>query len=107
MAITPKMVLLELVLVSFLSFTGYAIWSVGYLGFFELVLSSTVSTLLFVDLSICLTLAAVWMWQDSRESGVSPLPYFIVGLLFGAAGPLAYLIHKEMKTARRSVPATA
>ncbi len=48
--------------------------------------------LLFVDLTISLSLIAVWMYLDSRERGKPFLPYVLVTLFLGSAGPLLYLI---------------
>ena len=41
------------------------------------------TTLLFTDLSIALSLVMLWMWQDARERGVSVIPYVL--LTFGLA----------------------
>lgn len=98
MTITPKLVALEIVLLGFLAFTGYAIIQYGYLGFFDQVLGSTVSMLLFTDLTICLSLAGLWMFFDARQRDLPVAPYLVVGLALGAAGPLMYLIHREMRS---------
>ncbi len=55
---------------------------------------------MFFDLSIALGLFVVWMVQDAHARGGSWLPYALVTLFFGAAGPLLYLI-------RRPEPAAA
>lgn len=94
-----KILTLSAALVGFLSLTAAVVLQHGYLGFFELVLSNTASMLAMVDLVICLALFGIWMWGDAQEHGISAVPYLIVGLLFGAAGPLLYLIVRERKLA--------
>ena len=97
---TGKMVLLETVLIGFLALTGYVIWEHGYLGFFELALANTATMLLGLDLVIALTLAMVWMWNDAQERGTSAVPFAVITLTFGAAGPLLYLIFRERALAQ-------
>ncbi|MDH3687325.1 MAG: DUF2834 domain-containing protein [Myxococcales bacterium] len=92
---TGKMIGLEVVLTAFLALTGYVIWEHGYLGFFELALANTATMLLSFDLVITLSLATVWMWNDAKERGTSAVPFALVTLTFGAAGPLLYLIFRE------------
>ena len=105
---TPRLLALDLVLTGFLALTGYAVWQYGYLGFFELAFANAATTLMFVDLAIALVLVAVWMWHDARETGVPGVPYLVVGLFLGAAGPLAYLMHREWRSRRRvTAPAAA
>lgn len=100
MHFTPKLVALDVVLTSFLALTGYAVWQHGYLGFFDLAFANAATTLVFVDLSICLGLFLVWMHGDARERGLPFLPYLLVGLTLGSAGPLAYLMHREWRESR-------
>jgi len=104
---TGKMVLLEGVLAGFLALTGYVIWEHGYLGFFELALSNTASILMGLDLVIALTLALVWMWNDAQERGTSVVPFALVTLAFGAAGPLLYLIVRERAESQSEAVAAA
>ena len=91
---TGRQVLLWTVLLVFLGLTTFVVAEVGYLGFFELAASNWVSRLLFVDLTISLSLVLVWMYLDSRERGKPFVPYALVTLFFGAAGPLLYLIRR-------------
>ena len=94
---TGKRVLLWSVLFVFLSLTVFTVAEVGYLGFFEVAASSWVGRLLFTDLVITLSLVSVWMYLDSRERGAPFLPYALVTLFLGAAGPLLYLIRRREK----------
>lgn len=85
-------------LITFTALTGYAVYEVGYLGFFELAVANWATRVLFLDLVIALSLITVWMARDARErhgSATAITPYAIVTLLFGAAGPLLYLIQRE------------
>ena len=49
------------------------------------------------DLVITLSLVLVWMYLDSRERGEAFVPYALVTLFLGAAGPLLYLIRRRDK----------
>ena len=97
---TTRMIVFELLFVLFSVFTGYAVWVHGFVGVFEEIFSSTAGMLLFTDLAISLLLVTAWMWVDSRERGLRFLPYALVGLLFGSAGPLLYLIARERQSIR-------
>ena len=85
------------VLALFIGLTAWAIYQHGYVGFFELAMANWATRLMFVDLSIALTLSVVWMVQDARARGGSWLPYALVTLFFGAAGPLLYLISRPAR----------
>jgi hypothetical protein len=91
---------LEIVLLGFLALTGYAVYQHGYVGFFEWANYNSATRLMFVDLAIGLTLILAWMWNDARSRGLSVLPYAVLTLAFGAAGPLAYLIRREIASLR-------
>jgi len=90
-----KQLLLGIVLADFAAFTTYAVWQYGYLGVFELAFASWASTLVFVDLVIALGLVLIWMMGDSRDRGLSFLPFALLTLAFGSVGPLLYLIRRE------------
>ena len=91
---SPKITrfLVALVLVDFVGLTIWAVSVHGFVGLFEAILASPAGILAFVDLSIALSLAMIWMWQDARRRGVSPLPYCAVTLATGSVGPLLYLL---------------
>ena len=86
---------LSVVLAGFSALTAYAVYQVGFLGIFELVLANVATTLAFVDLTIALTLVLTWMWNDARARGASFLPYALLTLTTGSIGPLLYLIVRE------------
>ena len=87
-------IVLALVLVDFLGLTGWVVYQHGYLGFFELVNANWATRLLMADLVISLALIATWMVRDAREREIRWAPYLVVTALFGAAGPLLYLIRR-------------
>ncbi|MDJ0850704.1 MAG: DUF2834 domain-containing protein [Myxococcota bacterium] len=89
-----KQILLWSVFALFLGLTVLTVAEVGYLGFFELAAANWATRLLFVDLAITLSLVAAWMYLDARERGKPFVPYALVTLFFGAAGPLLYLIRR-------------
>ena len=90
-----KQIGLSVVLAGFSALTAYAVWQVGFVGVFELVLANVATTTAFVDLVIALSLVLAWMWQDARARGASFLPYAILTLGLGSIGPLLYLIRRE------------
>ena len=47
------------------------------------------------DLVIALTMVVVWMWQDARRRGVSPIPYLLLTLTTGSIGTLLYVVRRE------------
>jgi hypothetical protein len=85
---------LEVVLVVFSIFSGYVVYQYGYIGLFEQGLANAATLQIFLDLTIALSLVLVWLWQDARKHGVSPLPYLILTLSLGSIGPLLYLIRR-------------
>ena len=82
------------VLAGFLTLSVYAVASHGMAGLIRTATGNAVAVMLTVDLCLALTMAMVWMWRDARDRGVSPLPYVLVTLAAGSAGPLLYLIRR-------------
>lgn len=93
-----KQIGLEVVLVGFVAFTVYVVYQHGYIGIFEQGLANAAAIQIFLDLTIALGLVLLWMWQDARNQGISPLPYVILTLTLGSIGPLLYLIRRFGKT---------
>lgn len=89
---------LEIVFIAFAIFSGYVVYQYGYIGLFEQGLANAATIQIFLDLTIALSLVLVWMWQDARKQGISPLPYVILTLTLGSIGPLLYLIRRFGKT---------
>ena len=93
------------VLVAFLALTIWVVLVRGAAMIDDL--WSLTGLLLSVDLTIALTLAIVWVWHDARARGVSPIPYVLLTLLTGSAGPLLYLLRREKPRARASAGVVA
>jgi uncharacterized membrane protein YadS len=96
---TAVRVTVAAVLGIFIAATVHAVAQVGYVGFFEAANANAATRLMMLDLVICLTLIAVWMVRDVKERGgatLAALPYLAVGLFFGAAGPLLYLLRRPV-----------
>jgi hypothetical protein len=105
-----KQIGLSVLLADFLALTAYAVYEYGYIGFFELATANLATTVALVDLVIALSLVLVWMVRDARARGVSAVPYVVLTLALGSAGPLAYLIRhvvsdQGVETAAAPAPA--
>ncbi len=87
-----KQWLVAIVLADFVALNAYVVWQYGYVGFVREVLSTLPGIAVMVDLTIALTLIAIWMWNDARARGIAVVPYLVAGLFLGSAGPLAYLL---------------
>lgn len=96
---------LSALLAGFLALTGIAVYDHGYLGFFRLVTANAATVTALADLVIALGLVLAWMQADARERGISILPYLVVTLALGSAGPLLYLIRRSAMPARHAVRA--
>ena len=49
------------------------------------------------DLVIALSIFLIWMVGDARERGIGYGKYLLLTATFGSAGPLAYLLHRELR----------
>lgn len=101
---TTRFVLLEIVLLSFAAFTGYAVAQHGVLGFHELVflplLSNAWGVQLMIDFVIAQTLILFWVVDDARKRGLAWWPYVLLTLTLGSIGPLTYLVRREWQNVR-------
>ncbi len=85
---------LSIVLALFLGLTGLVLSEHGFSGFYDSMALNWATRLAFVDLVIALALASAWMVLDARRIGRSVVPYLILTLVFGSAGPLLYLTRR-------------
>ncbi len=102
-----KQIVLGVILIAFSALTVYAIVQNGVIGLFTLPFANAATTLITVDLTISLTLIAIWIWQDAHTRGVSPLPYVILIVFFGSVGTLLYLIRRNGSETKRVVTSEA
>jgi hypothetical protein len=82
------------VLIAFLSQDAYVIYLYGYVGFFRMLLANPAGVAAAVDMSIALVLIAIWMSEDAQQRKISALPYLLVTVALGSAGPLLYLVRR-------------
>ncbi len=92
-----KLIALGFVLLDFTGLTAYALYHYGVGGVIAQLTANAVTVTAFVDLVIALSLVVLWMWQDARDRGISPLPFTLLTLGFGSVGPLLYLIRRELQ----------
>jgi hypothetical protein len=102
-----RIVLLSLVLVVFVAVEIAAIAAFGYIGVFEAMATNEATRLGFLDLVVSLGLVLVWMRQDAGQRALPFWPYAVVTLALGSAGPLAYLIYRELHATRAASPQRA
>jgi len=87
-----KQWLLAIVLAAFSILNAYVLYQYGYGGFVDLVMANAATVAVLVDLTIALSLVAIWMWSDAQKRGISALPYLAITLVLGSIGPLLYLL---------------
>ena len=96
--------LLAIVLSGFSVLNAYVIYQYGYGGFIELATANAATVAVLVDVTIALSLVAVWMWDDAKRRGISALPYLALTLVLGSIGPLVYLLRTVGQPAAASSP---
>ena len=52
---------------------------------------------IFADLVITLTLIAVWMWRDAKNSSRNVWPWIVITLIASSFGPVPYFITGKEK----------
>ena len=98
---------LWLLLIGFVVLSAEVVWTYGYLGVYERILANGATALAAVDLLIAFGLILVWLVRDARERGASPLPYVLLTVALGSAGPLLYLIRRDRDRSTASLPVGA
>jgi hypothetical protein len=87
-----KRLVLGVVLTAFAAETALVLGEMGVRGFLEAVNLNNGTRLMFVDLSIALSMALVWMYRDAVVAARRFWPYAALTLMFGSVGPLTYLL---------------
>ncbi len=95
-----KLFLLVAVLILFGTYSTYVVFTEGYTGFITLAMAESWGMQVLLDLTIALTMFAIWMFPDAKREGIPALPYFVAILLLGSIGALGYLIHRTAKQLR-------
>jgi hypothetical protein len=96
-------VLAAAVLVAFTAYTLWVIATFGLGGFLGWVFHNAATLQVFFDLCIALTLALLAITADARRRGAASWPYWILTLLTGSIGALAYwAIHGTDPVAART-----
>jgi hypothetical protein len=95
-----RLLALLAILLPYLALASYVLATAGLAGFYAEMTRSASTGLAGVDLAISLTLVLLWMHADSRTTRAPFAPYLAVTLAIGVAGPLLYLIHRELRRAR-------
>jgi len=105
---TKRQWLLGFVLFDFSVLNAAVLYQYGYSGFVALATANLATIAILVDLTIALSLVVVWMWNDARDRGISPLPYLAVTMVLGSIGPLIYLIRTGASSGESEIsPLTA
>jgi hypothetical protein len=99
-----RITVLALVFLGFAALNVHVIETVGYGGFWQAITANVATGAALVDLAIAIALITFWMWNDAQEQRLPFWPYAVVGLLLGSLGPLAYLIHRELRALRATRP---
>ena len=100
-----KQLALSAALIVLLAMDAYSVYLYGYIGFFRMVVANFAGVTAFVDLVIALVLILAWMGDDARERKVSAIPYLILTVALGSAGPLLYLIRRFADRTEREASA--
>jgi hypothetical protein len=98
---SSRLLVLLLVIAMFTILTAIALIDVGYFGIIAPHFQAWGAGQVFADLVILAVLASIWMFSDSRTSGINAWPFFAITLFLGSFGPLLYLVARELKLGAR------
>lgn len=90
-----KRTLITIPLLAFLCLTARAVLAQGYMGVIAQFLANPGTQLLSADLVISLSLVTIWMVTDAQKRQNAFVPFVLITLLFGVAGPLLYLLLRD------------
>ena len=94
---SPRILLLLLIIALFGTLTTIALLDVGYLGILLPHFRSWGEAQVLADLSILAVLACLWMIQDAPSSRLPSWPFILATLVAGSFGPLLYLFARELR----------
>jgi hypothetical protein len=88
------------ILAAFGAFSLWVVYGYGYTGFLTLAGREPWALQMLLDLVIALSFAIGWMRADARRRGIAAWPYFLVTLVLGSIGVLAYVVRRGLGNAR-------
>ncbi|MGH7788729.1 MAG: DUF2834 domain-containing protein [Candidatus Binatia bacterium] len=100
-----KKVLLGIALFDLTALNAFVLYRYGMLGFLQGVTANLAAISVLFDLAIALSLIGVWMWNDARDRGISPIPYVAATVFLGSMSPLTYLLRTSADSASEPVSA--
>lgn len=86
-----------------LAFVAASTWASvehDYLALWRLAFSGSGEVQLFVDLTVAIVLVSTWMVRDARKRGIRVVPFLLVTVAAGSAGPLLYLWRLQLLPVR-------
>lgn len=91
-----KLIATLLVLVVFMGLTAEVLLTYGLVGWIEPIMETRAGQLVSIDLVINLFILLGFIRHDAKERGLPYLPFVVITLTTGAAGPLSYLVAREL-----------
>jgi hypothetical protein len=100
----PAFMKLSTPLVALIAFTAWSLYLVvgeSPVGFLTLAWREPWAAQMLTDLAVACFLVSTWMVRDARTHRIPVAPYLVATLLLGSIGPLAYLVHREVRGTSR------
>lgn len=85
-------IIVAIILVDFLAFTGWTIYSEGVVAALGFVTEHLWNTQIAIDLVLSCGFVILWMAHDCKRRGVNPWPWVAVTVVTGSLGWLTYLL---------------
>lgn len=93
---SPRNIVLALVITAFLALSTVATVQHGYLGIFAVAWRDTAGAQVFADLCVALFIATSWLKRDAESRGLDPWPWLLATPLLGSISPLFYLVYRQV-----------
>lgn len=97
--LTPRLVVLLVILGAFSAWSTAIVLEEGYFGFLTLAAEEPWGRQVLLDLVLALVIAWGGLRRDAARQGIAAWPYLLLTAVLGSIGPLAYLVHREWKQA--------